>query len=141
MRCITRAKLNFSGSIWKKVSVEAKDLVSKMLTKDPKLRPSCKEVLQHPWFEIQPEHFQINTRRYLDNMRAFEKDSKLAQTILTYIVSNMTSYEETKELEAAFKQMDQNKDGKLNEEELLDGKVQNKIQLLKLYILIRRKRS
>ena len=93
-----------------------------MLKKNPKERPSCYEVLQHPWFEINEETPIIATKSYLDNMRAFETDSKLVQAILTFIVTNMTSNEDTNELAAVFKELDTNKDGKLNEEELVEGK-------------------
>lgn len=37
------------AEIWDSVSKDAKDLVQKMLTVDPKCRPSVDTVLKHPW--------------------------------------------------------------------------------------------
>lgn len=40
----------YRGSIWKKVSPEAKDFVDRLLIKDPKKRMTIKETLEHEWF-------------------------------------------------------------------------------------------
>jgi serine/threonine protein kinase len=37
------------------VSVEAKDLISQMLTVDPAQRPSAQRLLEHPWLAQSPE--------------------------------------------------------------------------------------
>ena len=36
-------------NIWAHVSCEAKDLVCRLLDKNPQTRPDIKEVLRHPW--------------------------------------------------------------------------------------------
>ena len=42
---------DFSDNIWKEsISVEAQDLVKKLLHKDSAQRPEIEEVLNHPWF-------------------------------------------------------------------------------------------
>lgn len=43
------------------------------------------------------------------------------QAILTFIMTNIINHKETKELEQVFKSLDQNQDGKLSKEELLEG--------------------
>jgi serine/threonine protein kinase len=47
---------------WKNISKEAKDLVSKLLTVDPKIRISAKEALEHPWIQhkVPPEQFNLD---------------------------------------------------------------------------------
>jgi serine/threonine protein kinase len=40
----------FSSTIWDDISDEAKDLVSKLLVRDPKVRLKCSEILEHEWF-------------------------------------------------------------------------------------------
>jgi serine/threonine protein kinase len=45
----------FDGQYWGDSSPEAKDLISQMLTVDPKLRPSAKELLKHPWLQASAE--------------------------------------------------------------------------------------
>ena len=40
----------YKGSIWKKISDEAKDFIKKLLVKNPEKRMNVKEALQHEWF-------------------------------------------------------------------------------------------
>jgi serine/threonine-protein kinase Chk2 len=46
---IRNAQYNFNHKMWNKVSAEAKDLVTRMLTADPAARISVPDILQHPW--------------------------------------------------------------------------------------------
>lgn len=45
-----RGEVQFPPKYWDKISGEAKDLVIKMLNKDPRQRINAKEALNHPWF-------------------------------------------------------------------------------------------
>ena len=46
----------FHSPFWDPVSEEAKDLIKKMLTVDPRQRPSAQELLHsHPWFKLELE--------------------------------------------------------------------------------------
>lgn len=38
------------NQVWKRVSSEAKDILLKLLSKDPRQRPSAEQALNHPWF-------------------------------------------------------------------------------------------
>lgn len=49
---VLQQKLEFDPEDWTIVSNEAKDLISKMLNKEPKSRISVIECLEHPWFKI-----------------------------------------------------------------------------------------
>ncbi|GJP42447.1 hypothetical protein CLOM_g2009 [Closterium sp. NIES-68] len=44
----------FSDQIWNHVSPSAVSLVAAMMSRDPSKRPSCKEILQHPWLSPEP---------------------------------------------------------------------------------------
>ncbi|XP_040993680.1 calcium-dependent protein kinase 1-like isoform X2 [Juglans microcarpa x Juglans regia] len=44
--------LNFSSDPWPSISDSAKDLVKSMLVQDPRRRLTAKEVLRHPWFQV-----------------------------------------------------------------------------------------
>jgi len=46
---IVANQCDFTGREWKHVSLDAKDLIRSLLRKDVRLRPTMKEVLQHPW--------------------------------------------------------------------------------------------
>ncbi|KAI9138056.1 kinase-like domain-containing protein, partial [Paraphysoderma sedebokerense] len=42
-------RLTFHHKYWSHISDTAKDFISQLLNPDPSLRPSCAEILQHPW--------------------------------------------------------------------------------------------
>ncbi|XP_065871291.1 serine/threonine-protein kinase PEPKR2-like [Euphorbia lathyris] len=46
---IKNVKLDFESGIWESVSQPAKDLVSRMLTRDVSARLTANEILRHPW--------------------------------------------------------------------------------------------
>lgn len=47
-----RGEVQYPAKHWDKISAEAKDLVGKMLNKDPRARFNAREALSHPWFNI-----------------------------------------------------------------------------------------
>lgn len=49
---VLKQELIFDPADWKTVSDEAKDLVTKMLAKDPEKRITADECSKHPWFKI-----------------------------------------------------------------------------------------
>jgi calcium-dependent protein kinase len=58
---------------WDAISKECKDLLSKMLKYDPKLRFSATECLSHPWFKNN-ENTKANivSKTTIENMRNFK---------------------------------------------------------------------
>lgn len=50
IRMTVEDQLSFESSCWKKTSNECKDLLKKLLIKDPTHRISLKNALKHPWF-------------------------------------------------------------------------------------------
>lgn len=51
-RNIIYRKVNFNQPGWLKVSYDAKDLVARLLEKDPCKRISIEQALQHSWFSM-----------------------------------------------------------------------------------------
>ena len=49
-RKIIETPIDFEEPHWSEISESAKDLIMKMLTKDPNLRPTAPECLNHEWF-------------------------------------------------------------------------------------------
>jgi len=47
---ITKGQLEFHSPYWNDISVDAKDLIKKLLTVDPKQRITIEEAREHPWF-------------------------------------------------------------------------------------------
>ncbi|CEG44285.1 camk protein kinase [Plasmopara halstedii] len=52
--------INFDFGPWENLSFEAKDLISKLLVKDPALRLTADQVLQHPWIIASTEATSIS---------------------------------------------------------------------------------
>lgn len=109
-------------SEWKNVSPLAKDLIRHMLEINPIKRLSSLSALNHKWigkFENE-ENIEANTI-ILDNLRKFRTSSKLEQAAYMYIMTQLMSNKEKRELQKVFTEMDKNHDGTLSREELIDG--------------------
>lgn len=64
----------FPPQYWQNLTQEAKDLVKKMLEKDPKNRLSAAKALEHPWFKM-------NNGNNLQNLKlTFEEVDELVLT-------------------------------------------------------------
>ena len=77
-------QLEFDLPCWKNHSNMVKDLLTKLLTKDPKLRITLDSALNHPWFkdvDLNPKTGTLNNRL---NSKSF-KQKKLG------IISNNSS--------------------------------------------------
>lgn len=48
---IRSADVEFRGSVWKTISAEAKDLITKLIVRDPVKRFTIQQALKHPWIE------------------------------------------------------------------------------------------
>ena len=46
---ISRAQVNYNKPCWSSITPEAKALVQKMLSKNPKDRPTAEQILSDPW--------------------------------------------------------------------------------------------
>ena len=64
-------ELSFDDRSWNKLSKSAKDLVSKLLNRDPRTRITAAEALAHPWFTEQPKRLPMdNTKEKLITFKA-----------------------------------------------------------------------
>ena len=61
------------GPDWDCVSEEAKDLVRRMLTVDPRQRITTTEILQHPWLKIEEEEEEDTVAGLLESASALPK--------------------------------------------------------------------
>ena len=112
------------GQEWEEISDEAKNLISKMLTKDFNDRISAKEALNHEWFSLNTKEKILRldmpiARRSLRNLKDFRSTTKLQEAILFFLVNNLTSKEEQEDLLEQFLAIDSDGDGKLTREDLL----------------------
>ncbi|CAK68384.1 unnamed protein product (macronuclear) [Paramecium tetraurelia] len=119
---ILYGKYLLEGDVWNSASAHAKDLVTKMLQYDVQKRLSAKQVLEHPWF-LQQHQEKVDkqvVQGRLKNLMNFRAEQKLQQATLMFIGTTMISKEEKNQLMQAFKEMDQNGDGILTKEEILE---------------------
>lgn len=103
---VLRGKFTLEEPEWDEISPEAKDFVTKMLTFDPSDRISAEDALQHPWiknFATKEKIDQQIATRSLANLKNFKGHQKLKSAALAFIASQLTSKEETEELEKIFK--------------------------------------
>ncbi|KAL5998606.1 Calcium-dependent protein kinase 15 [Asimina triloba] len=79
---VIKGHIDFTSEPWPSISQSAKDLIRKMLTKDPKKRITAAEVLEHPWMRedgaasAKPINSAVLIR--LKQFRAMNKLKKLA---------------------------------------------------------------
>lgn len=122
----TRRLANFSQ--------EAVDLISKLLTRDVEQRISANDALSHPFFKLHKVRENSNNlidnkvSVFINNLKTYKADYKLQQAAIAIIVHNLPRGSEIKDLERAFRFMDDNHDGRLTKKELEIGliKILNK---------------
>lgn len=105
-------------------SPEAKDLISKLLQRDPLKRISAPDALQHSWINNLCPNLVLNrnmAKKALQNLKCFRADQKLQEATIAFIVNQLVSKEETQELKKVFMELDTNNDGQLSYEEIVNG--------------------
>ncbi|CAG9322411.1 unnamed protein product [Blepharisma stoltei] len=114
----------FKGSAWNKVTEFAKDLIRHLLVPE-KDRYSAAEALNHPWIRDININNIDNTKLQstLQNLSLYTSNNKLRDAVNTYIVTQLTNNNDTKEARDIFRALDENGDGKLSREELIKGYV------------------
>ncbi|MBA0778961.1 hypothetical protein Gotri_003246 [Gossypium trilobum] len=118
---ISEGKLDFESQPWPSISETAKDLVRKMLTKDPKKRLTSAQVLEHPWMREDGEASDKPIgSAVLSRLKQFRAMNKLKKLALKVIAENL-SEEEIKGLKVMFTNMDTDKSGTITYEELKTG--------------------
>ncbi|KAK4398949.1 Calcium-dependent protein kinase [Sesamum angolense] len=94
---ILKEEVDFDSQPWPSISNSAKDLVRKMLTKDPKRRITSAQVLEHPWIKGQASDKPIDSA-VLSRMKQFRAMNKLKKLALKVIAQSL-SEDEIKEAE------------------------------------------
>ena len=124
MDAVKKGEFDFPDEEWSVISNEAKDLIKKMLTYEPKKRFSANQVLQHPWFTSFKEKNKINKKiatSALENMKRFKRNKQFEQATISFIINQLITKDERNELMKQFTAWDKNGDGVLSKEEILEG--------------------
>ncbi|EAS02022.1 calcium-dependent kinase (macronuclear) [Tetrahymena thermophila SB210] len=124
MKKVEKGVFTFPKDDWKDITIEAQQMICKMLTMDPQKRYSAEEALQDPWIKKFRQQQQVdmpNLIRSLNNMKTFRAGKKLQEAVWMFIVNYLATKEEKNELLKTFQSLDTNGDGKLSREELING--------------------
>ncbi|OIT34515.1 PREDICTED: calcium-dependent protein kinase 20-like isoform X1 [Nicotiana attenuata] len=118
---VLKGELDFVSEPWPTISESAKDLVRKMLVRDPKKRLTAHEVLCHPWVRVggvapdKPLDCAVLSR--LNQFSAMNKLKKIA----VRVIAESLSEEEIAGLKEMFKMIDTDNSGNITLEELKKG--------------------
>ncbi|XP_040991547.1 calcium-dependent protein kinase 1-like [Juglans microcarpa x Juglans regia] len=118
---VLHGDLDFSSDPWPSISNSAKDLVTKMLVRDPRRRLTAHEVLCHPWVQVDgvaPD--KPLDSAVLSRLKQFSAMNKLKKMALRVIAENL-SEEEIAGLKEMFKMIDTDDSGQISFEELKAG--------------------
>ncbi len=126
----SRAQVFFPAKQWHNVSHEAKDLISKMLEKDPAQRYTAKQCLEHPWFQkhgdtSSPPHIDIRLLRRLKNYR---KPPRFKQEILGIVIKFLHPLV-VKYYTNNFRAIDHNEDGYITVPDFIQTAKENNIDI------------
>lgn len=120
MNLIQSGKYSIEGGVWDLISLDAKNLLIRMLEKNPKKRISAYEAFQHPWIQesILPKLQQNLLDIASNNLKSFHETSKLQRAVIRFIGCQLLKSVEKKELSDIYKSLDTEGQGKLSEEQL-----------------------
>ncbi|PKA56991.1 Calcium-dependent protein kinase 1 [Apostasia shenzhenica] len=118
---VLHGSLDFDSDPWPSISDSAKDLVRRMLVRDPKKRLTAHEVLCHPWVQVDgaaPE--KPLDSAVLSRLKQFSAMNKLKKMALRVIAESL-SEDEIAGLKEMFKMIDTDNSGQITFEELKAG--------------------
>lgn len=108
----------FSRKTWGKFDPEAKKLVSWMLAKDPRDRPTALDCLAHPWLQDVASPMPPAMPAALGNLRRFQGGDSLKLAILTFIATNTLAPDEKQPLQDVFLYINTSGNGVIRAKEL-----------------------
>lgn len=118
---ILQGQLDLEKPPWPSISSGAKDLIRKLLTRDPKKRITAAEALEDPWLKEDGEASDKPLdSAVLVRMKQFRAMNKLKKVALKVIAENLST-EEIDGLKQTFNNMDTDGSGTITLEELKIG--------------------
>ena len=120
---ILSGKFTFNNKYFSNVSDKAKDLIKKCLVYNKSKRITAEQALKHEFFadDINPNNIfedEIDSKNVLISLKNFSQQTKIYQTVLTFLSHNYADKEELNRLKKIFYKIDLNIEGKLSKEEL-----------------------
>ena len=120
LKAISKKKFFFPEEEWKSISDDAKDLIKHMIC-DPDKRYNAEMVLNHPWIEKNAPNSKGNLSKFnVQSLKNFGNLYKLTKYVLGFIASRADEGDIVN-LRKIFEEMDTNKSGTLNINEIKSG--------------------
>ncbi|KAK8509965.1 hypothetical protein V6N13_118511 [Hibiscus sabdariffa] len=121
-KAVLEGHLDLKSQPWPSISEGAKDLIRKMLARDPQTRITAAEALDHPWMKEggNASDKPIDSA-VLSRLKQFRVMNKLKKLALKVIAESLSSEEEIKGLKQMFKNIDTDGSGTITLDELRDG--------------------
>ncbi|WOK99484.1 hypothetical protein Cni_G08196 [Canna indica] len=135
---VLHGSLDFDSDPWPSISDSAKELVRRMLVRDPKRRLTAHEVLRHPWVQVDgvaPD--KPLDSAVLSRLKQFSAMNKLKKMAIRVIAEHL-SEDEIAGLKEMFKMIDADNSGQITFEELKSGleRVGAKLKESEIYALM-----
>jgi calcium-dependent protein kinase len=135
LRNVHSGEYTFRRKGFKKVSNSAKDLITRLLTKDPAYRITAQQAFMHPWIKDSSNNsgvllsnpVSLLPQRILSSIDKFSKLGTFKRASFSYIASKLTD-KDTEILRTVFKNLDINGDGVISVDEFT-GLIQDKFSI------------
>jgi calcium-dependent protein kinase len=111
-------------------SAAARDLISKLLTKDASARLSAKETLDHPWMQGKDVPLHPLPATVVSNLGNLVKKTRFSNEILCYLTQSSMQTDEYVALAKTFRYIDKNNDGTLSVEEFRQALMETENRVL-----------
>lgn len=116
---IKNMNYNIKGLHWDGISKEAKDLLQKLLTKDPNTRLSAEEACSHPWFSVnlKDDALKQEVSEIINKLQHHKKSSEIQECFKVFILSQVIG-SKFSNVNPIFQTLDMNADGVISKLEL-----------------------
>ena len=126
IRAVTIGNYETSYPQYTSLSDNAKDLITKLLTFNPSQRITAEEAINHPWFNIEEVKMieyvnEAIAREMLLNLENYKSDNLIKCAVIAYLVHQNTNLEECINASKLFRSIDNEHDGKLDKNELVNA--------------------
>ena len=120
LKAISKKKFSFPEEEWKTVSDDAKDLIKHIIC-DPDKRYNAEMILNHPWIEKNAPNSKGNLSKFnSSSLKNFGNLYKLTKYAIGYVASRISD-DDINNLKKIFEEIDTNKSGTLNINEIKEG--------------------
>lgn len=120
VKSVLRGSYSLEGPEWTNISAAAKDLIRKMLVRNPHRRISAQEAYLHPWITSEKSKMTpTDISTVVQSLKHFHATTKLRDALYTFICTHILASSQLTRLSSLFKACDTDGDGVISKEDLL----------------------